>query len=310
METVINPVSEREWHLTLHALLDGAYNDLVERLGSVDEIVRVVLRDSRQHSMSRANFELALRGIVSSWDPNESKIEAWTLRLFDLIEAFAPEIAVTKILGQFERTGEWPVALVANKTGMASSEAVQIRALKVLESFFPAAMHDHRAATYTSYIALLEQRLDSPFGPYCLRRLIEVYALDVTAQPASRANKDLQGPKRDGYEELHRQIVSRPVGTIFELLRFVISSNSPLRSDVLLSLLGASLRADAIADLGDQLAILGASLVPVDQTISLQTPFELIPVQVNSTSILCLKKLRSWAFAARSTPDEIREMFV
>lgn len=133
MKSAPNPLTDREWHLALHQILDGAYGDLTEILGSVDEVVRVAIRNSSDPSACRANFELAFREVVRMWDPNEPAREETALRMLDLIEAFTPEIALTKILGQLERAGDWPVALPAEIGKMAPSEFLYFRA----RSIFP-----------------------------------------------------------------------------------------------------------------------------------------------------------------------------
>lgn len=162
----------------------------------------------------------------------------------------------------------------------------------MLEAFFPSAPHNERAFSYVSYVSLLQESLDSHAGPYCLRRLIEIYAVEPSDP------------------ELTTLLRKHPLGTIKELLNFIIGTSSPLRGPVIISLLDACLQTDGISELGDQLTLLGSSLVFGDQAIFLQTPFEAIPVKITNASVMCTKRLRDWSYSVASVPDEIRDMFL
>jgi hypothetical protein len=255
MTTIPEASTIAEWSNLLHQLIDGDWEELVDTLGSVDEVVRVAIRDADDPVSARSMFEVAFNQVVSMWDPNTPMLRYALHNLFDLISSFTPPEGFPKIMGQLENPGFWISYADDKDTSPTASIEDKKRALHALEEYFHSPPTNAEVPAFRGYRALLESNLDSEFGPYCLRRLLELHVL------------------KPGEDVLVKVLLKQPTETIMELIGFVLDSNSGLRSTILSNLFAAVGRNWKLKQFEEVISRFGCVVVRRDQAFYMVTPF-------------------------------------
>lgn len=287
----IRPILETsdQWFDFLHALISGEHARLVEILGSPAEVVRVILRDSRDRVAPLPAFENALEKFIAMWQPQSAEEPTHLINILDLVAAFTPLSALPKLIAQFELVGSWPIlerpllpSSYVNsdrKSSLATQELIEHHALLSLERYY-LIRPTLDTSLFVSYKTLLFSKLYGHHWAYCLRRLVELSLLTPD-------------------DPLFIQQLMRSPDRVFEeLLPVVIYTRRAVRLS-LISMLFAQVLLNGLEDhFARALDRFNSKLLNDEQFPVLVTPFEEITVLLD-------KRSRGFSlYAASRVPSE------
>lgn len=185
--------SQDEWELELGRLLAGERDYALIQLGITSYVDRIVAR-SYDPVISRQNLEVALRNIVSAWQPHNSNAAHLTFCLLDLLAAHQPPEGFAKILG-FMQHGLYFPEIPLLKGGYGAGQDLHKKALLTLEYYYPTAHPSWRDdPAFISYLDVLESHLqDQRFCSYAIGRLVGLNIIgiqDMKVRSAIERNPD------------------------------------------------------------------------------------------------------------------------
>jgi hypothetical protein len=164
----------KDWKLELQRAFDGQRAATIDRLGGLDEHLRVKIANSADASESRVELQDALDEMLVNWRwQPETELEA-TGMMLDVIRAFQPARGGVKTL---ELVRAWPARAPLLEVYPGRTIDVRNLALRVLEKYYAAPQDNSRE--WNRYTDVLFELLgDENLGAYALMRL---RALDAPA---------------------------------------------------------------------------------------------------------------------------------
>lgn len=173
------------WALELQRLLNGEREVALLRLQSVQAYINKILARSEDESLARVCFQEALRETVRAWCPNERCSKEYLACMLDLVGAYRPLEAATKIAGLLRNWCAFPKE-TESSGGYGSESDLNLKSLVVLGGYFEIAPHDRLvddARIFQAYVEILFEYLETPrYGGYVASRLIEVGMIQFSDQ--------------------------------------------------------------------------------------------------------------------------------
>lgn len=161
------PLLKKDWKLELQYAFDGKRAAAIDRLGSLDEHLRVKIANSSDASQSRVELDEALEEILPGWRWQPATELYQTAMMLHVIRGFRPKRGGPKTVELVRSWGNAPSILE-----IYPGRTIDVRdlALKVLESYYSTARDESRE--WEVYTDLLYQLLrDKWHGAYALIRL-------------------------------------------------------------------------------------------------------------------------------------------
>jgi hypothetical protein len=290
--SIPRPQTREEWQTLLHELLEDRWSYIVDKLGSPAEVIRVIIRDASDPSACRSAFEVALEHLIGMWQPHNPSRSSYYLNMFDILGAFTPSEGAYKLLVQFELVGSWPTDDLSNpgtsspSSTVEAQSSVEWQALLVLERYFPLPLvsaDNH----YSLYESLLFSRIDSPYGIYSLRRLLECGAIGVDDS------------------RLISRLKQQPEVLISELMTIVIGTQRSNREPILSALFSQSLQQDLIPQFKQVLARFNCTLSENERMPLLNTPFETLDIRIDEIAFKKYMEMRWSSLSASARAKEL-----
>lgn len=173
------------WKRKLYSLIEGESDETLSRLGSIEQYVRVLLRES-ESADARYCFSEALSQIVQEWTPTLAEPADRLYNMLALIAGFTPSAGFVKTLDYLNRCGGFK-----RSEEQVSSEFRPVdlyrKGLAALGRYYPAVPRlPHEDLGFQSYLRLLEKNLDDPrYAGYAAGRLLDLDLLDIKSERIS-----------------------------------------------------------------------------------------------------------------------------
>jgi hypothetical protein len=237
------------WEAEIRRVLLGQRESALTQGTSAVEYLEALQKQSGDEALARTSFNEALRNVVQSWQPSRSESTAYVTSLLDLIGVYTPPAGFIKVLGFVNRHRNI-IGDVPTPDERASGEDLYLRALTVLQNYYPtASVAEDDNAGFRQYVDTLRAHLHEPrYYEYALQRLYELYLINPTDADVVRA------------AEANPAVVAR-------LISLIIKSDSLNRMAEELSLTyGLCLKIDGGAEVFEQsLAEIGSRLEHSDE---------------------------------------------
>ncbi len=173
------------WTLELQRILNGEREQSLLNVQSVSSYINKILAESDDPSLARAHFSEALMGLVRAWQPSAHMSKEYFACMLDILGAYTPLEGMPKILSTFKRWGGFPDDLKSSQ-GYGAEYDINLKALVVLESYFPIGPHENLkedVRSFSQYLEILFGYLNkSTYSSYVAVRLIELGALTFDDQ--------------------------------------------------------------------------------------------------------------------------------
>ena len=170
-----------DWKLALQRAFDGKRNAALDRLGSLDELIRVDIANSADASVSTVELHKALDEILPTWNWRPTAQLRMTAMILDVLRAFQPRLGGPKTVELLHR---WRSGSSILEVYPGRSVNVRLLALRVLESDYPTPLDNSRE--WDAYIRLLYELLARTEQPaYLFTRLREADGNEFQARMQS-----------------------------------------------------------------------------------------------------------------------------
>ncbi|HEX8853570.1 MAG TPA: hypothetical protein VF754_08790 [Pyrinomonadaceae bacterium] len=164
------------WEREILHLVEGNREKDLQGLGSAEQYVKVLLRESNNRAEAKASFRQALRTVVQEWHPESETSERRMSAMLSLIGAYTPAIGFVKILGHIDSWGRFGSGY-KTRPGSVDPADIHMQALGALRNYYPAPPPTAEILDlgFSSYRRVLEEHLSDPqYVGYATRRLIEL----------------------------------------------------------------------------------------------------------------------------------------
>jgi hypothetical protein len=164
------------WEIEIRRILDGERDHVIRRLGSLREYIQESFRVSGDRALAESTFKVALRQLAQEWQPLPMDPPRQTAKMLDLLQAYVPRGAESRLIGYMKKWGRFASKPVAPPPATFSQD-LHLKAMAVLEVYFPSAPLDWRAEAniFSEYVDLLEADMGHPvYCGYAAARLIRL----------------------------------------------------------------------------------------------------------------------------------------
>lgn len=231
------------WKRKLYSLIEGESDETLSRLGSIEQYIRVLLRESGSAD-ARYYFSEALSQIVQEWTPTVAEPADRLYNMLALIGGFTPPAGFVKTLDYLNRCG----GLKRSKERVSSElRPVDLykKALAALGRYYPRPpQRPHEDLGFQSYTQLLEKNLEDPdYAEYAAGKLLDLGLLDIKSKKISA----LLLSRDDIFAEVLRRLLIAADGAeavpvesrLGDLLTICARSGSPERFEGAAAMCGA-----------------------------------------------------------------------
>jgi hypothetical protein len=231
------------WKRKLYSLIEGESDETLSRLGSIEQYVRVLLRESGSTD-ARYYFSEALSQIVQEWTSTVAEPADRLYNMLALIGGFTPSAGFVKTLDYLNRCGS-----LKRGNELVSSELRPVdlykKGLAVLGRYYPRPpQRPHEDLGFQSYTQLLEKNLeDSHYAEYAAGKLLDLGLLDIKSKKISA----LLLSRDDIFAEVFRHLLAAAEGgeavpvesRLGDLLTICARASSPEKFEVTAAAFGA-----------------------------------------------------------------------
>jgi hypothetical protein len=169
--------SELAWEKELRQVLSGQRDHLLFHAGSADAYVDSLIVQAADPSISVTIMHSALANIALAWRPRLEEPYAYTQHMLELISAFTPKHAFSKIMYEFDHRDEFgdPEQQDYNEHIVP----LTLLAIQALSAYYPAAPSDApNDVAFNAYIQLLRRFLSHfVYAPIATIHLLETNSL-------------------------------------------------------------------------------------------------------------------------------------
>jgi hypothetical protein len=171
-------IKASDWAAGLRRAFDGQRNSVIDRLGGLDEVIRVDIANSADAGRSTDELYEAFREIVPNFQWRPAVRLRATSMMLDVLHAFPTRHGGPKIV---ELLQSW-------KSGSSSLEVypdrfvdVRLQALQVLETYYPSPLDESRE--WDAYVDVLHELLRRAQQPlYIIERLRRIDGKNLPAR--------------------------------------------------------------------------------------------------------------------------------
>jgi hypothetical protein len=171
-----------EWSVELRRVLNGEREDVLRKLGGVEEYIEVTLAESEDPPLAEAAFHEALRHLVQAWQPSLAEPNYSTVLMLELIAVYSPPEGLAKVVALLDTLKTFGDEVTV---GLDHEETfdLHLKSLVVLENYYdsPPKPPKDESPAYKAYVALLrEDLLNQKYCGYVAGRLVDLRVTELS----------------------------------------------------------------------------------------------------------------------------------
>jgi hypothetical protein len=167
--------SVQGWKLKILSLIHGKGGEILSRLGSIEQYIRVLRHESKDRSVAEYCFSEAFSDVVQEWTPSLAEPADRLFNYLSLIAAFTPRVGFGKTLSYLQKTDG------AKRTGefiQSGQRTIDLykKGLIAIGRYYPAPpAYSSEDQGFQSYKEILVWNLRDPqYSAYAALRLLEL----------------------------------------------------------------------------------------------------------------------------------------